>query len=82
MLRTKEKEAILKFMHDWCKPMQVLLDTRFGKRKIAHILITLDTGNEPTVNYVTNLRDGDFKRCLRMLADRVNEARIITDVTQ
>lgn len=77
MLRTKEKEALLQFMKDWCKPMTDILNARFGKGKIGHILITLDTGNEPTVTYVTNLRDGDFKRCLQMLATKLNERIII-----
>lgn len=80
MLRTKDKDALLQFMHDWVKPMRSLLDARFGKNKIGHILITLDTGNEPTVNYVTNLRDRDFKRCMQLLANKVNETRIITDL--
>lgn len=80
MLRTKDKDALLKFMHDWLKPMNELLAARFGKNKIGHILICLDTGNEPTVNYVTNLRDGDFKRCMKLLADKLNETRVITDL--
>lgn len=80
MLPQKDKDALLKFMHDWLKPMQDILNTRFGRNKIGHILITLDTGNEPTVSYVTNLRDRDFKRCLQMLATVVNERKVITDL--
>jgi len=77
MLPTKDKEALLQFLKDWAKPMQEIFNNRFGKNKIGHIIIALDTGNEPTVSFTTNLRDRDFKRCLRMLADRVNESRII-----
>lgn len=78
MLPTRDKDAMLKFMKDWCKPMQDIFNGRFGKNKIGHILITLDTGNEPTVSYVTNLRDADFKRAMQMLAHKVNERTIIT----
>lgn len=77
MLQTKDKEALLKFLKDWAKPMQVIFDERFGKSKIAHIIIALDVGNEPTVSFVSNLRDSDFKRCLKLLAEKVNETRII-----
>lgn len=78
MLQTKDKEALLQFLKDWAKAMQQIFDARFGKNKVGHIIIALDTGNEPTVTYVSNLRDGDFKRCLKMLADKVNERTIIT----
>ena len=78
MLRTPDREALVQFMKDWVKPMKHIFDQRFGKNKIGYILITLDTGNEPTVNYITNLRDRDFKRCLQMLADKVNETHILT----
>lgn len=80
MLRTKDKEALLQFLKDWAKPMQEIFDSRFGKSKIGHILIALDAGNEPTVCYVSNLRDADFKRCMKMLADKVNDTRIITTI--
>ena len=77
MLQTKDKESLLTFLKGWAKPMQEILDHRFGKSKIGHILIALDAGNEPTVCYVSNLRDPDFKRCMQMLASKVNETRII-----
>ena len=76
MLQTKDKEALLKFLKEWAKAMQHIFDARFHKNKLAHIIIALDTGNEPTITYTTNLRDGDFKRCLRLLADKVNEQKI------
>ena len=76
MLQTRDKEALLQFLKDWAKPMTDILDARFGKRKVAHIIIALSTDNEPTVTYVTNLRDADFKRALRLLADKVNERKI------
>ena len=77
MLQTKDKESLLKFLQDWAKAMQEIFNQRFGLNKLGHIIIALDVGKEPTVSFATNLRDADFKRCLRMLADRVNEARII-----
>ena len=77
MLPTRDKDVLLTFIKDWGATMQKLFDTRFGKRKVAHIIIALDTGNEPTVSFTTNLRDGDFKRCLKMLADKVGEVKII-----
>jgi hypothetical protein len=78
MLKPNDKVALLKFMKEWCKPMQDIFNQRFGRNKIGHILIALDTGAEPTVSYVTNLRDADFKRCLQMLSQTVNDRRIIT----
>lgn len=78
MLQTRDKEALLRFLKDWAKPMNELLEARFGKRKIGHIIIAISTDNEPTITYSTNLRDRDFKRCLRLLADKVNERRIET----
>ena len=76
MLQTRDKEALLRFLKDWAKAMQTIFDARFNKNKVAHIIIALDTGNEPTVTYVTNLRDADFKRVMRLLADKVNERKI------
>ena len=76
MLQTKDKEALLQFLKDWAKPMQEIFDARFNKNKVAHIIIALDTGNEPTITYVTNLRDADFKRAMRLLADKLNERKI------
>ena len=76
MLQTKDKEAILKFLMGWAKAIQEILDARFNKNKVAHIIIALSTDNEPTVTYVTNLRDADFKRVLRLLADKVNERKV------
>ena len=76
MLQTRDKEALLQFLKDWAKAMQQIFDARFNKNKVAHIIIALDTGNEPTVTYVTNLRDADFKRVMRLLADKVNERKI------
>lgn len=78
MLQTRDKEALLKFMKEWCKPMTEILNARFGKAKIGHILITISTDNEPTVTYTTNLRDGDFKRCITMLAAKLNDRKIET----
>lgn len=78
MLTTSDKNSLLHFLKDWSKPMTAILEARFGKRKIAHILIAVSTDNEPTITYTTNLRDGDFKRCLRLLADKVNERKIET----
>lgn len=78
MLKPKDKEALLRFLKDWAKPMQSIFNERFGKNRIGHIIIATDTGNEPTVSYVTNLRDADFKRLMRMLADKVNDRTIIT----
>ena len=77
MLNPKDKDVLLRFLKDWAKPLQEILNARFGKNKIGHLLITVDTGNNPTVTYTTNLRDGDFKRLLHMLATHVNESRII-----
>ncbi len=76
MLQTRDKEALLRFLKDWAKATQEIFDARFHKNKVAHIIIALSTDNEPTVTYVTNLRDADFKRALRLLADRVNERKI------
>ena len=76
MLNTHDKEALLQFLKDWAKAMQQILDARFHKNKVAHIIIALDTGNEPTITFATNLRDADFKRALRILADRINERKI------
>lgn len=78
MLQTRDKEALLRFLKDWAKPMTNILDARFGKRKVGHIIIAISTDNEPTITYTTNLRDGDFKRALRLLADKVNERVIET----
>ena len=77
MLQTKDKEALLQFLKDWAKPLTKILDARFGKNKLGHILIAVDTGNTPTITFATNLRDADFKCCLRLLADKVNESKII-----
>ena len=76
MLQTRDKEALLRFLKDWAKAMQQIFDARFNKNKLAHIIIALDTGNEPTITYVSNLRDGDFKRVMHLLADKVNERKI------
>ena len=78
MLQTRDKEALLKFLKDWAKPMQEIFNQRFGKNKVGHIIIAVSTDNEPTVSYCTNLRDADFKRCMQMLAAKVNERTIIT----
>lgn len=78
MLTPKDKTALLTFLKDWAKPMQEILNQRFGKNKVAHILIAIDTGAEPTITYSSNLRDADFKRCMKILADKVNERSIIT----
>ena len=77
MLKENDKTALLKFLKEWAKPMQEIFNQRFGARKIGHIIIAVDTGNEPTITFTTNLRDGDFKRCMKVLSDRVNESRII-----
>ncbi len=76
MLKPNDKTALLKFLKDWAKPMQVIFDQRFGKNKIGHVIIAVDTGNEPTITYSTNLRDGDFKRLLKILSDKVNDRSI------
>ena len=76
MLQTRDKEALLQFLKDWTKALQEIFDARFNKNKLAHIVITLDTGNEPTITYVTNLRDGDFKRVMQLLTDKLNERKI------
>ena len=78
MLTTKDKESLLKFLKEWAKPMQELLNQRFGKNKIGHIIIAVDTGNSPNITYSTNLRDGDFKRLLKILSDKVNDRTIVT----
>ena len=78
MLKPNDKTALLKFLKDWAKPMQEIFNQRFGKNKIGHIIIAVDTGNEPTITYSTNLRDGDFKRLLKILSDKVNDRTIIT----
>ena len=77
MLNPKDKEALLRFLKDWAKPLQEILNARFGKGKLGHVLITVDTGNNPTVTFTTNLRDQDFKRLLHMLSTHLNESRII-----
>ena len=77
MLSPKDKDILLRFLRDWAKPLQELLNQRFGKNKLGHVIITVDTGNNPNVTYTTNLRDADFKRLLRVLGDRVNESRIV-----
>lgn len=76
MLTTHDKEALLQFLKDWCKPMTEILNSRFGRGKVGHILIAVSTDNEPTISYTTNLRDGDFKRCIQLLADKINERKI------
>ena len=78
MLAPKDKEALLRFLKDWAKAMQEIFNQRFGKNKLGHIIIAIDTGNEPTITYETNLRERDFQRCMKLLADKVNERRIIT----
>lgn len=78
MLTPKDKQALLKFLKDWSKPLNEILNARFGKRKVAHILIAIDTETNPSITYTTNLRDGDFKRCLKLLSDNMNERRIET----
>jgi len=77
MLNPKDKEVIVRSMAKWAEAMQHSFDVRFGKKKIGHVIITLDTGSEPTVNWSTNLRDSDFKRLLKMLAERVDSSRIL-----
>ena len=78
MLTPNDKTALLKFLKDWARPMQDIFNARFGNRRVGHIIIAVETGNQPTVSFTTNLHDNDFKRCMRMLADKVNESRIIT----
>lgn len=80
MLSPKDKEQLLRFLKDWAKPMQEILDQRFGKRKIGHVIIAVDTGNSPNITYSTNLREADFKRLLQLLSDKVNARRILTEV--
>lgn len=77
MLTPKDKEQLLKFLKDWAKPLQEILDARFGKGKIGHVIISIDTGYQPNVTFTTNLRDADFKRLLKMLSDKVNSSVII-----
>lgn len=76
MLSPKDKETLLRFLKDWAKPLQALLDARFGKAKLGHVIITVDTGDNPNVTFATNLRDADFKRLMRTLSDKV-DSRII-----
>lgn len=78
MLQTRDKEVLLQFLKDWCKPMTEILNLRFGRGKIGHIIIAVSTDNEPTITYVTNLRDADFKRCLQLLAAKLNARKIQT----
>ena len=78
MLKPADKTALLKFLKDWAKAMQEVFNARFGKNKIGHIIIAVDTQNEPTITYETNLRERDFQRCMRLLADKVNDRSIIT----
>ena len=76
MLQQKDKDALLRFLKDWAKAMQEIFNSRFGKNKLGHIIIAIDTGNAPTITYVTNLRDNDFKRALKLLSDTVNSRTI------
>jgi hypothetical protein len=78
MLNPKDKDALLRFLKDWAKPMQEIFDQRFGKNKLGHVLIAVDTGAEPTITFASNLKDADFKRLLRILSDKLNERKIIT----
>ena len=78
MLTPADKESLLRFLKDWAKAMQEIFNARFGKNKLGHILIAIDTGAEPTITYSTNLRDADFKRAMKLLADKVNDRSIIT----
>lgn len=78
MLQTKDKEDLLRFLKDWAKAMQEIFNARFGKNKLGHIIIAIDTAAEPTITYETNLRDADFKRAMKLLADKVNDRTIIT----
>lgn len=77
MLNPKDKEALLRFIKDWAKPMQEILNQRFGKDKVGHIIIAVDTGRNPNVSFTTNLKDSDFKRLLKILSDKLNERKII-----
>ena len=77
MLNQVDKDALLQFLKDWAKPMVEIFNARFGKNKIGYILIGMSTDNEPTVSYTTNLREADFKRAMRLLADKLNDSRII-----
>lgn len=78
MLNQKDKDALLQFLKDWAKPLNEILEARFGKNKVGHVIIAVDTGNEPNISYTTNLRDKDFKRLLEVLNKKVNDRRIIT----
>lgn len=78
MLQPNDKTALLKFLKEWASAAQEIFNARFGKNKIGHIFIAIDTDNEPTITYATNLRDADFKRALKLLADKVNDRTIIT----
>jgi hypothetical protein len=78
MLKPTDKTALLKFLKDWAKAMQEIFNERFGKNKVGHIIIAVDTGNNPTITYETNLRERDFQRCMRLLADKVNDKSIVT----
>lgn len=78
MLTPKDKDALLRFLKEWAKPMQEIFNQRFGKNKVGHIIIAVDTGAEPTISFTTNLRDADFKRCMQLLANKLNERRIVT----
>jgi len=77
MLKPADKESLLRFLKDWGRAMNELMTQRFGKNKVGHILIAVDTGNDPTVVYETNLRERDFQRCMKLVADKVNDKSII-----
>ena len=73
-LEAEKKSEIELAMHTWTQAMQDMLDSKFGKSKVGHLLILFDLGNfGKSVSWISNARHSNVIQLLEHLIKHLED---------
>ena len=79
-LQKKMTSEVEEALRHWSSTMKVMLNSKFGKDKVGHIIILFPFGYGPKVSWISDARSAHIVHLLRELADHIESAigKIVT----
>lgn len=73
-LEAEKKSEIELAMRIWAQTMQDMLDSKFGKKRVGHLLVLFDLGNfGHNVSWISNARHSNVIQLLEHLLAHLKE---------
>lgn len=73
MLNDAQKKEMVENLKGIGARFTQMMEHIWGKGRIAHFFLAMDTGQPPTINFATNLRSHEIIRMLKLLIEKLEE---------